>query len=313
MRALTGYALAAVALLLGGGALMAGRDPGAGLIAPLCSAAGAHAGDWTLDLWITVPLLCSGLAYGGGLCALWRRAGIGHGVRKGQALAFAAGWLALLAALVSPLHHAGTQLFTAHMIEHELVMAVAAPLLVLARPGGALLWAFPRRLRHAIAAAIRADRVHGLWRMLTRPATATLLHGAAVWLWHAPSLFDDAVLNVALHRLQHVSFLATAILFWWAVMRRSDHGAACGHVFVTMTHTGLLGALMALAPHVLYRVQTAGAPAWGLTPLEDQQLAGLVMWVPAGTIYAGAALAFMGLWISRSGKASWRAEHALRA
>ncbi len=71
---------------------------------------------------------------------------------------------------------------------------------------------------------MRSSAVHGPWRALTRPTTATLLHGAAIWLWHAPSLFDDAVLNVALHRLQHVSFLATAILFWWAVIRRSDYG-----------------------------------------------------------------------------------------
>jgi cytochrome c oxidase assembly factor CtaG len=78
-----------------------------------------------------------------------------------------------------------------------------------------------------------------------------------------------------------------------------------------MTSTGLLGALLTLAPRVLYGVQTAGAPAWGLTQLEDQQLAGLVMWVPAGTIYAGAALAFMGLWISRSGFRGWSADHAL--
>ena len=83
------------------------------------------------------------------------------------------------------------------------------------------------------------------------------------------------MLNVPLHRFQHVSFLVTAILFWWALIRRSDFGAACGHTFATMTHTGLLGALMALAPHVLYRAQTASAAAWGLTPLEDQQLAGL--------------------------------------
>jgi cytochrome c oxidase assembly factor CtaG len=312
MRALIACA-AAVAALFGSILPVAGRGAGADLIGPLCTGAGIRAGTWTVDLWITAPLFVAALAFLTGLSVLWGRAGVGHGVRSWQALAFAAGWLALFAALVSPLHHAGGTLFTAHMVEHELIMAVAAPLLVLARPGGAFLWAFPRRLRHGIATVIRTGGVHGLWRMLTRPLTATTLHGAAIWLWHAPPLFDDAVVNVALHRLQHVSFLVTAILFWWAVMRRSDHGAACGHVFVTMTHTGLLGALMALAPHVLYSVQTVGAPAWGLNPLEDQQLAGLVMWVPAGTVYAGAALAFMGLWISRSGATREGAGHALRA
>lgn len=283
------------------------------LIGPLCTAAVQSGANWTLDAWIVAPLVASGLCYAVGVAVLWGRAGIGHGVSTLQATAFGAGWIALVAALSSPLHHAGTGLFTAHMVEHELVMAVAAPLLVLARPGGAFLWAFPRGVRHELGRAVRTGAVHGVWRALTRPVTATLLHGAAIWLWHAPALFDDAVVNTALHRLQHTSFLLTAILFWWAVLRRSDYGAACGHVFVTMTHTGLLGALLALAPRVLYPAQTAGARAWGLTPLEDQQLAGLVMWVPAGTLYAGTALAFMGLWITRSGRSQWRAGDALRA
>ena len=283
------------------------------LIGPLCTAAGQSGPTWTLDLWVTIPLFASALCYAVGVAVLWRRAGVGHGVSLWQATAYSAGWLALLAALVSPLHHAGTELFTAHMIEHELVMAVAAPLLVLARPGGTFLWGFPRLIRHKVGRVVRSGAVHGAWRAFTRPVSATLLHGAAIWLWHVPALFDDAVLNVGLHRLQHVSFLATAILFWWAILRRSNFGAACGHVFATMTHTGLLGALLALAPHALYPAQTLNAPAWGLSPLEDQQLAGLVMWVPAGTIYAGTALALMGLWIARSGSRSWRAGDALRA
>jgi cytochrome c oxidase assembly factor CtaG len=119
-----------------------------------------------------------------------------------------------------------------------------------------------------------------------------------------------AVEHVVMHRLQHVTFLATALLFWWALVRRCNAGQAAGHLFVTMLHTGVLGALMALAPRVLYRAQTAHALEWGLTPLEDQQLAGFVMWIPAGTVYAGAALLFAAYWINRSGR-MWKDEHAL--
>jgi cytochrome c oxidase assembly factor CtaG len=197
------------------------------------------------------------------------------------------------------------------MIEHELVMAVATPLLVLSRPAGALLWALPKTTRRAIGRATRANPLRHLWVALTQPAHATVIHGVAIWAWHVPTLFDAAITNVALHRLQHVSFLLTALLFWWAMVRRSDHGAACGHVFLTMIHTGLLGALMTVAPHVLYAIQTAHAREWGLTPLEDQQLAGLVMWIPAGTVYAGAALAFAALWIRRSGRTAWKDGYAL--
>jgi cytochrome c oxidase assembly factor CtaG len=113
-------------------------------------------------------------------------------------------------------------------------------------------------------------------------------------------LFDAAVTNVALHRAQHLSFFLTAVLFWWSVLRRSESGAGAWHVFITMLHTSVLGALMALAPHVLYGAQTATAFEWGLTPLEDQQLAGIIMWIPAGTIYAGAALAQLAIWIRQS-------------
>jgi cytochrome c oxidase assembly factor CtaG len=121
-------------------------------------------------------------------------------------------------------------------------------------------------------------------------------------------LFDAAVTGVAVHRLQHLSFLLTAILFWWSALRRSNAGLAAWHVFLTMLHTSALGALMALAPRVLYRTQTATAAAWDLTPLEDQQLAGIVMWVPAGTIYAGATLALIAMWIKQSSAARRRGD-----
>ncbi|TGV96544.1 cytochrome c oxidase assembly protein, partial [Mesorhizobium sp. M2E.F.Ca.ET.154.01.1.1] len=122
----------------------------------------------------------------------------------------------------------------------------------------------------------------------------------AIWAWHVPILFDAVVTDTALHRLQHLSFFVTAILFWWAIAWRSDYGASAWYLFVTMIHTSVLGALMALAPRVLYVAQTQTATAWGLTPLEDQQLAGMIMWVPAGTIYAAAAMTMLALWIRSS-------------
>ena len=146
------------------------------------------------------------------------------------------------------------------------------------------------------------------WQWLSNGRNATLLHGVAIWAWHVPILFDMAVTNVAMHRLQHLSFLLSAMLFWWSVFRRSNSGLAAWHLFVTMLHTSVLGALMALAPRVLYQAQTATAARWGLSPLEDQQLAGLVMWVPAGTVYAAAALALTAIWIRRSSDGQGRSD-----
>jgi cytochrome c oxidase assembly factor CtaG len=258
--------------------------------------------EWTFDPWILTPLLVSASLYAAGVFVLWRRAGWGRGIQPWQAAAYTVGWLALAAALVSPLHWLGEHLFTFHMIEHEIVMVLAAPLIAAARPLGALLWGLPKRLRISLGLLLRTRLAAQLWRFLTRPLNATVLHGVAIWIWHAPHLFDAAVTDISMHRLQHLSFLLTALLFWWSLIRRADYGVAVGHLFVTMLHTSILGALMALAPRVLYQAQTAEALHWGLTPLEDQQLAGVMMWVPAGTVYAGAALAFATLWISRSDK-----------
>jgi cytochrome c oxidase assembly factor CtaG len=263
-----------------------------------------------LDPWVTALLLLSGILYGSGVLRLWRRAGFGRGIHHWQVLCYSAGWLILASALCSPLHEISEHLFTAHMVEHELIIALAAPLLAVARPIGAFAWAMPApvRLRLAILGRVRPMRV--AWSKLTSPLTATVVHGAVIWLWHAPALFDLAVADESLHRLQHLSFLISALAFWWALLQRSERGAAVLHLFATMLHTTALGALIALAPRVLYMRQTADALHWGLTPLQDQQLAGLVMWVPAGTVYAGAALAFAALWVRRSALA-WRSGDAL--
>lgn len=280
------------------------------LILALAAAPAAAHGDaphqggmpWTFDPWIVVPLAIMAALYVVGALKIWSRTHFGRRVRLRQAGAYAAGWLTLAGALVSPLHWLGEHLFSFHMIEHEIVMAVSAPLLVLSRPVGTALWALPRGLRHAIGSLLRSAAMRSAWSWLTRPLHATALHGVAIWLWHAPWLFDAAVTNDAVHRWQHLSFFVTALLFWWAVLMRSDAGVAAWHLFVTMLHTSVLGALMALAPRVLYTAQTASAAEWGMTPLEDQQLAGVLMWVPAGTVYAGAAMMMMARWIARSSK-----------
>jgi putative membrane protein len=264
---------------------------------------------WSFDPWIVIPLLLSGGLYMLGTARLWRHAGTGRGIHPRQVGCYGAGWLLLAGALVSPLHWMGEHLFTAHMVEHEIIMACAAPLLALARPVGAFLWAFPAPLRRRLGRAGRQRHIRTTWIALTSPVPATIWHGAVIWLWHAPILFDAAVASILVHRLQHVTFLVSALAFWWALVRRCDRGSAVFHLFVTMIHTTLLGVLMTMAPRVLYVRQTVDSSRWGLTPLEDQQLAGLVMWVPAGTVYAGAALACAALWISHS-SAGWKHVHA---
>jgi putative membrane protein len=271
---------------------------------------------WTFDPWVVGPLTASSVLYVIGVARLWSRAGRGRGVHGWQVACFAAAWLMLVAALVAPLHWLGGRLFTAHMIEHEILMAVAAPLLVVARPIGAILWALPASWRRASGGLAQTPVLATLWGWLTDPLIATVLHGIALWAWHVPAFYEAALASGRLHWLQHLSFFVTALFFWWSLLRgrarERGYGAAVMYLFATSLHTGLLGILLALARQPLYPAQTRTALEWGLTSLEDQQLAGLVMWVPAGLVYAAAALALAGVWIARSGAVARRGDaHAL--
>lgn len=127
--------------------------------------------DWELDPWAATPLLLSAL-YVRGVALLWRRAGVGRSIKRWQALCFAAGWIAV----VSPLHELAEHLFLAHMIEHELLMAVAAPLLAVSRPLGAFLQALPRTLRSRVLQTTARRPVRSAWHWLLLPPTATALH-----------------------------------------------------------------------------------------------------------------------------------------
>ena len=261
-----------------------------------------------------LPLYASAILFLVGTVRLWRRAGHGRGVRRWQVVCFWSGWTVLALALLSPLHWLGERLFTAHMTEHELLMAVAAPLLVLARPGSTMLWALPQRMRAPVGGIARWPILGGVWRFASAPFAATLLHAVALWAWHLPGLYDLVLVSPLAHWLQHLSFLLSALLFWWALLqgpaRSRGYGAAFLYLFLTSLHTGLLGVLLTVSPRLWYPRQVAAAAEWGLTPLEDQQLAGLVMWVPAGLVYAAAALVLAGLWIRRSGPRPGSQAHA---
>lgn len=248
---------------------------------------------WTLDPLVLVPLLLAGWLYARGLRRLWTRAGGGRGIRYGHALSFALGMAVLFVALVSPLDALGEALLSAHMAQHGLLVALAPPLLLVGKPGVVFAWALPAPARKNFlgSAAWRALACFG--NALSRPLPAAVLHGLALWLWHAPAAFDAAVANYTLHAIEHVSFFGTALLFWRAILdARSSRraAAALGATFATLMHGGLLGALITLAPYPLYLWYVDRTAAWGWSPLEDQQLAGLLMWVPLGVVYLGACL-----------------------
>jgi putative membrane protein len=252
---------------------------------------------WTFDPWLVVPLYAVALGYWLGTARVWRRTGFGRGIARWQVACFWGGWVALALALLSPLHWLGERLFAAHMVEHCILIAVAPPLIVFARPTAAMLWALPKRGRSAFVALAHLRPVSAAWSALTSPVVATGLHGAALWAWHMPALYQLALLGSGWHRLEHASFTLTAMLFWWSLARGTQQAIKLGCLFVTTMHSGLLGLLLTLSPRLWCPAQTAMAADWNLTPLQDQQIAGLLMWVPMGCVYTAAALYVAAVWI----------------
>jgi cytochrome c oxidase assembly factor CtaG len=155
------------------------------------------------------------------------------------------------------------------------------------------------------------------WGLISNAFAAWLISGVVLWIWHAPRLFQATLHNEWVHAAQHTCFLLTALLFWWAVFhgrqRVMGYGLAVLYMFTTALHSGLLGAMLTFATHVWYPDYAHTTQAWGLTPLQDQQLGGLIMWVPAGVVYIVAALALVAAWLRESEARVARREAQARA
>ena len=203
-------------------------------------------------------------------------------------------YLMLVVALVSPLDALSDGLLSAHMLQHVILIAVGPPLLALGRPEIACFRGLPAQVRRGLARSPAWRALGNLFAAASRPLPATLMHGVALWLWHAPVLFEAAATSDVLHWLEHLFFFGTALLFWRGLVKagRSPAKAVVGMAaaLMTLVHGGFLSALITLSPAVLYPTASRGAALWGLSPLDDQQLAGVIMWVPAGAAYLAAGL-----------------------
>jgi putative membrane protein len=216
---------------------------------------------------------------------------------------FALGWLSLLFALDSPIHELGEQLFWVHMTQHEILMLVSAPSLVLGRPLVPFLWALPKPWREKIAGSFNSKPIAAIWGSLSAPLNAWLLSAAALWLWHVPWLFDKTLHSDWVHAAQHSTFLFSALLFWWPLTNRSrslGYGGGVLYVFTTILHTSILGALLTFAQHPWYPSYELTASLWHFSALEDQQLGGLIMWIPAGTLLLIVGLRLFSKWLNES-------------
>ena len=202
------------------------------------------------------------------------------GARKGRRRQgwFLAGWATLTIALVG-IDSWADRSFTGHMVQHELIMVVGAPLLVLARPLGTLLWALPYIWRRRAGRLLTHPVVRRGWITVTLPAVAWGVQTVLLWIWHAPALFEAALETPWIHGLQHFSFFAGAVVFWWSIIQR-PRGVAILSLFTAAVQSGALGALLAFSPHSWYSHYA----------MDDQHLAGLLMWIPGSAAYLGGAL-----------------------
>lgn len=263
-------------------------------------------GWWTWDPLVIAGLGLGAAIYATGVTRLWRASGYRHGVTPARAVAYGAGLGVCALALLSPLDRASDVLFSAHMAQHELLMLIAAPLVVLGRPLVPALWTLPRRGRVGVGRALQRPGVAGAWRTLTSPVVALVLHAAVRWLWHLPVLFDAALADERIHAFQHLTFFASAAVFWWALIHgrygRIGYGVAAAFVFFTMLHSGLLAAILALSDHPLYAPHAAATAGWGMDAMTDQQRAGLLMWIPGGIVMMAIGLAMFAAWLGQAAR-----------
>ena len=260
----------------------------------------ASSANW---LAATMPMLVAAILYALGATNLWRAQRRSRYRLLVRISAFGAGLGVLGIALLSPLDRVSAELFSAHMVQHELIMLAAAPLLVLGHPLPLFLWAFPGRARPGLVTFFHGRLIRRIWSVLSGAGCAWLLHALALWVWHVPRFFNAGLSRQTVHDLQHLTFLAAALLFWSALFEaRGAHqrGAGIVYLFTTTIHTAVLGALIALASNPWYAESPQPSMGWQLTSLEDQQLGGLIMWVPGCIVYVGCALVLFARWITAS-------------
>lgn len=254
---------------------------------------------WNLDpvLLLGIAIFSAGYYYA--LTALRRRWGIAEPFPLWRVLAFAAGTVVLAVALVSPLDRIGDDyLFSVHMVQHLLISLVAPPLWLLGTPE----WLLEPLLKRG--AVLR------IMRWLTNPIIAFALFNGDLWLWHAPALYDATLTNEFVHVLEHLTFIVFGVLFWWPILSpvprlipRKHNAFGVVYLFLACQPMVVLGALLTFAANPLYQPYVEAPRLWGLAPLEDQQLGGLIMWLPSNIPYVIALSALFFKWVGAQDRA----------
>jgi len=249
---------------------------------------------WTA--WPAEPLLFLGLSAATGLYGLgWsrlRRVAGGIAVPRVRAAIFSASIVAVALALLSPIAVYSERLFFMHMIQHLLLLLVAPPLLLLGRPLVPSLWGLPAPWRVALGQLLVPGRpLARLGHLITTPLVAAAAFVITIAVWHIPVFYDAAQGRSVTHDLEHLMFFGTALLYWWPVIhpsggrRRLSYARALPYLLPPFLESMLIGVLLTFAERPLYRTYAEMTMPWGFTVVTDQQLGGLIMWIPGGMLF----------------------------
>jgi putative membrane protein len=253
---------------------------------------------WSFDPLVTTGLLAASTAY----VWAWRRVRVSSGAQPPawHAWAYAAGIAFLAFSLLGPLETYNEQLFTLHMSQHLVIMQVATPLLLLGRPVQLILRALPpRSTKRTVGFVFGKGNVRFAVIAITGPVVTFLLFSMNLGLWHLPSFYEAALNNDWVHHMQHLLFAGFSLIYWWVIIdpvprhHRLPEGWAIGSIFLSMMIGSGIGAILTLSGSVLYPFYQNVANPWGWSPLVDQQVGGLIMWVGSFLLYAA-----VGIWLA---------------
>lgn len=260
---------------------------------------------WNFDPELILPVaLLTGLYLRG--LRVWRDRSRDH--PRWRTACYLLGMALLLAAVETPLDALAEHHFSAHMIQHELLMMFVAPLILLGAPTTPVLRGVPRVVRRRLVRPVARRREAAFaWRALTHPLTALAAFTAILWAWHlAPGWYDAAVRDGLVHDAQHLSFALAGALIWWCVIdprplrARLGYVGRMGFLVVASTPKSFLGALIVFAEEPLYGFWNDAPPILALTPLEDQELGGILMWVPSQMMFLLAVGLVFAVWARKS-------------
>lgn len=245
---------------------------------------------WRWRPEIVLPLLLVGTVLTIGWWRLSQRSH--HGLPPWRLTLALCGLMTIALALLSPLDRLAHLLFSAHMIQHMLLMMVAPPLLLLADPFPILLWALPRPGRVLVSRLLVAGApLRRVWRAMTWMPVAWFTSALALWLWHLPAAYNAALNFRLLHDVEHLAFFWAGILFWWPIVSPAPrlhghvhHSLRIVYVVLAGGQQALLGLLLSMSPKALYPFYADAPRLWSLSPLDDQAWGGIIMWGTSGVI-----------------------------